>query len=152
MVNRRTSKFWLKLAVKRSKYAVVCVSAVKNNRSHISNRVCVTLPQYLTINRSNLYLDWWENTTAKMMSLILRNTVKITFIRVEEEQLFKPLLISPLPKSKSPPLTLPPIRVFFQTQIKPNHTGLRPPEETRGLEAQASQCSHVPSDELGVCL
>lgn len=48
-----------------------------------------------------------------MISLISRKGMKINFIRVKQKQLFKPLPISPLPKSKSLPLVSPPAQVFF---------------------------------------
>lgn len=103
----------------------MCVSTAKNNRSSISNRPCITTPQNLTINRSNLYLDWWKNTPPQRTSLILWNSVKINFIGVKEEHLFEPLLISSLP------LALPPSRksrrkvgAFLPPEIKPHHTWL----------------------------
>lgn len=69
--------------------------------------------------------------------------MKINFIRVKEEQFFKPLLISPLPKSRSPLMTLPPVRVFFPSQIKPNHTWPLLAHATRGEQRDGGISVHT---------
>lgn len=122
--------------IKRRKYAVLCVSTAKNNRSSISNRPCITTPQNLTINRSNLYLDWWKNTPPQRISLILLNGVKINFIGVKEEHLFEPLLISSLP------LALPPVGAFLPPEIKPHHTWLS--------LVQVTQPQHLSPRQVGL--